>query len=81
MIADIDKSMSSIRETHLSVVIPVYGAPELISELCTRLHKSLREITQDYEIILVFDCSPDNSWERIYNGQKKPRSVSNSAGL
>lgn len=49
----------------ISVVIPVYGAPELISELCSRLHKSLREITQDYEIILVFDCSPDDSWERI----------------
>jgi len=68
-------SMSSIRETHLSVVIPVYGAPELISELCNRLHKSLREITQDYEIILVFDCSPDDSWERICEECKRDERV------
>jgi len=59
----------------LSVVIPVYGAPELISELCNRLHKSLSEITQDYEIILVFDCSPDNSWEKICEECKKDKRV------
>lgn len=59
----------------LSVVIPVYGAPELISELCNRLHKSLREITEDYEVILVFDCSPDNSWERICEECKRDERV------
>lgn len=50
---------------HVSVVSPVYGAPTLLEELCQRLHASLREITEDYEIILVFDCSPDDGWERI----------------
>lgn len=53
------------RNAYMSVVIPVYGAPELIHELCDRLHKSLGEITQDYEVTLVFDCSPDDSWNRI----------------
>jgi glycosyltransferase involved in cell wall biosynthesis len=50
---------------HLSIVSPVYGAPSLIGELCLRLHSSLKKITEDYEIILVFDCSPDNGWEEI----------------
>lgn len=55
------------KEKHISVVIPVYGTPELIPELCKRLHRSLTEITEQYEIILVFDCSPDNGWETICN--------------
>jgi polyisoprenyl-phosphate glycosyltransferase len=50
---------------HISIVSPVYGSPSLIAELCQRLHSSLGEITEDYEIILVFDCSPDNGWEKI----------------
>ena len=59
----------------ISVVIPVYGAPEQISDLCNRLHKSLKKITKDYEIILVFDCSPDNSWERICKECKRDERV------
>jgi len=50
---------------HLSVVIPVYGGSELIPELKQRLEKSLEALTPDFEIILVFDCSPDNGWQMI----------------
>ena len=49
----------------LSVVIPVYGADSCVPELCKRLHKSVSSITQDYEIILVEDRSPDTSWSKI----------------
>ena len=49
----------------LSVVIPVYGADSCVQELCKRLQKSLSSITQDYEIILVEDRSPDTSWSKI----------------
>jgi len=75
LISDMDGTMKNTHSIHISVVIPVYGAPELISELCDRLHKSLREITEDYEIILVFDCSPDNSWEGICKECKKDKRV------
>jgi len=57
--------MKMNKSIKISVVSPVYGSPEVIPELCERLHKSLRSLTEDYEIILVFDCSPDNGWERI----------------
>ena len=49
----------------LSVVIPVYGCKNALNELYERLKKSLNEITNDYEIILVNDNCPQNSWEVI----------------
>jgi dolichol-phosphate mannosyltransferase len=62
------------KSVKISVVSPVYGSPELIPELCERLHQSLRSLTEEYEIILVFDCSPDAGWARICEeGSKDPR--------
>lgn len=49
----------------ISVVSPVYMAESILSELVTRIQKSVSEITPDFEIILVEDGSPDNSWEVI----------------
>jgi len=50
---------------HISVVSPVYGCSESLTELCNRLHSVLSLITEDYEIIFVNDASPDNSWDVI----------------
>ncbi len=49
----------------LSIVIPVYGCRSALPELHRRLCKSIGEITQSYEIILVDDHCPQNSWEEI----------------
>lgn len=49
----------------ISVVIPVYGCRAALRELYERLTKSLNEITAEYEIILVNDNCPQNSWEVI----------------
>ena len=49
----------------MSVVIPVYGCRAALPELHRRLVNSLSEITSDYEIILVNDNCPQNSWEVI----------------
>ena len=49
----------------ISVVIPVYGCRAAIPELYDRLCKSLEKIVEDFEIILVDDCCPQNSWEEI----------------
>jgi polyisoprenyl-phosphate glycosyltransferase len=49
----------------ISVVIPVYRAEKIINELCSSLIKNLSLITEDFEIILVDDGSPDNSWNKI----------------
>lgn len=49
----------------ISVVIPVYGCRAALPELHRRLTESVGSITQDYEIILVNDACPQNSWEVI----------------
>ena len=49
----------------MSVVVPVYGCRGALNELHRRLSETLRTITDDYEIILVNDNCPQNSWEVI----------------
>lgn len=49
----------------ISVVIPVYGCREALNELHNRLTETLNKLTSDYEIILVNDNCPQNSWEVI----------------
>ena len=50
---------------HISIVSPVYRAENLIEDLVRRIHQSVSSITSDYEIILVEDCGPDSSWDKI----------------
>lgn len=59
---------------HISVVSPVYRAESCVAELCRRLKLSISQITADFEIILVEDRGPDNSWAAIQNeARKDPR--------
>lgn len=46
----------------ISVVSPVYRAEGCVEELVRRLSDTLSAISEDYEIILVEDRSPDDSW-------------------
>lgn len=50
---------------YISIVIPVYRAEKMLPELIARLENSLKYITNDFEIILVEDGGPDNSWSVI----------------
>lgn len=54
----------------ISVVIPVYKAEENLDELIETLLSQLRLITNSYEIILVDDGSPDDSWLKIVSNSK-----------
>jgi glycosyltransferase involved in cell wall biosynthesis len=50
----------------ISVVVPVYAAPESLAELCRRVDDALDYYFQsDYELILVNDGCPKNSWAKI----------------
>ena len=46
----------------ISVVSPIYGAETILPELVRRLDETLRPLNVAYEIILVDDRSPDDSW-------------------
>lgn len=49
----------------LSIVSPIYKGEKMIDELVNRIETSVSQISSDYEIILVNDNSPDNSWRKI----------------
>ena len=49
----------------ISVVIPMYGCRKAISELYHRLSVTLHTLTYEYEIIMVNDACPQNSWAEI----------------
>jgi dolichol-phosphate mannosyltransferase len=46
-------------------VIPCFKATSTIHELCARLEIALKEITSDFELILVEDGSKDSTWDEI----------------
>lgn len=49
----------------ISIVSPVYKGESMLEELVSRTTSSITTITDKYEIVLVNDCSPDNSWNAI----------------
>ena len=50
---------------HISIVSPEYKGELMVEALVSRLKSSLSSITEDFEIILVNDASPDGTWEEI----------------
>lgn len=49
----------------ISVVVPVYGCAACVGELVSRVRDSLKPVTSRFEIVLVNDASPDDSWNAI----------------
>lgn len=49
----------------LSVISPIYKGEKMLDELVSRIETSVETFTKDYEIILVNDCSPDDSWTKM----------------
>lgn len=49
----------------LSVIIPVYRGAESLHELVAELQRVLPTLSDMFELILVDDGSPDNSWQVI----------------
>ena len=50
---------------NLSIVVPVYKGEKLIEPLVEELTRKLPSFAKKYEIVLVNDGSPDNSWDVI----------------
>ena len=49
----------------VSVVIPVYNAELALDSLCAQLLPAMEQITDQFEVLLVEDCSQDDSWGRV----------------
>lgn len=51
----------------VSVVVPVYRSEAILPELCRQVHGALEQAgwADQFEMILVNDCSPDRSWQVV----------------
>ncbi len=66
---------NSVQPVLISIVTPVYRAENIIDELVRRIEEATKTITDDFEIILVEDGSPDNSWRKIIENCSKNKFV------
>jgi glycosyltransferase involved in cell wall biosynthesis len=64
-----------MRNIHISVVIPVYGCCKSLNKLYDRLVISLSSISNNFEIIMINDASPDSSWDIIVQLSKNDNRV------
>jgi glycosyltransferase involved in cell wall biosynthesis len=48
----------------ISVVVPVYKSGDILLKFHERLTAQLALLTEDWELILVDDCSPDDTWSK-----------------
>lgn len=67
--------MDSTNNVLFSIVSPVYKGEKMVHELVKRISETVNKITEDFEIILVNDYSPDKSWEVIEDACKKDSRV------
>ena len=47
----------------ISIISPVYRASKILPTLVSEIDSVMTKIGEEYEIILVDDRSPDNSWQ------------------
>lgn len=59
----------------ISVISPVYKGEKMLDELISRIEDSVESFTNDYEVILVNDCSPDESWVKMKKICEKDKKV------
>ncbi|MBI9062178.1 MAG: glycosyltransferase family 2 protein [Marinilabiliaceae bacterium] len=65
-----------MKKPFLSIVIPVYNGEETIEKLHQRIQEFCNSHKHTYEVIFVWDCGPDNSWEVISQLKKQhPTSI------
>lgn len=58
----------------LTVASPVYGTARAVPQLVDRISTAVSTITDNFEVLLVEDGSPDESWEAIaHECERNPR--------
>lgn len=64
-----------IKKEKIAVVVPVYYGEKSLPELTNRLQLVFEKLDVNYEIILVNDASPDNSWSVIKELQAQNKNI------
>ncbi len=58
-----------------SIVVPVYKGEHSLKELCYRIDNTFENVEGDYEVILVDDGSPDNTWQIMKSLRTKDQKI------
>ena len=64
-----------IYNPHISIVSPEYKGEKMVEQLVDRVTASVSTITDNFEIILVNDASPDNTWTEIEKACAKDKRI------
>lgn len=64
-----------MQQPEISIVTPVYKSAETLEEFVSLVEQNCKAISDNYEIILVNDASPDNSWEIIQELAQKNNKI------
>ncbi len=62
---DLKNITSNMNQPKISIVSPVYRAENIVEELVLEIEKAMTSLDLNFEIILVDDRSPDNSWQKM----------------
>jgi glycosyltransferase involved in cell wall biosynthesis len=65
LVSEPSAAASDEKSQRISVIVPVYNEEDSIDPLLDTLHRVLRSLGRDYEIIAVNDGSIDRSYERL----------------
>ena len=49
----------------ISVISPVYNASQILETFVNKILINIKKINENYEIILIDDCSTDDSWKKL----------------
>jgi glycosyltransferase involved in cell wall biosynthesis len=63
------------KKVEISIVVPVYGCSACLGELVSRVRTSLKPVPGGFELILVNDASPDDSWPAIAELCRKDKRI------
>jgi glycosyltransferase involved in cell wall biosynthesis len=58
-----NKLMSNSKNNKISVVVPAYRSRDSLPTLVLKLETVLAKLGQEFEIIIIDDCSPDDTWK------------------
>jgi glycosyltransferase involved in cell wall biosynthesis len=61
----VDRNLTDQSAKRISVVCTIYRGASSVAELVERIASTLQEFSTSFEIILVDDYSPDDSWAKI----------------
>jgi dolichol-phosphate mannosyltransferase len=72
---DPSKYADELKKRHISVVLPVYKTAPYLRELLRRLVDTLKSASEDFEILMIDDGSPDGAWAIIAELARADRRV------